>query len=99
MLYILYIFLINTIAFFMYASDKHRACYGKRRIPEWVLFASAIAGGAFGALMSMLLFHHKTQKPLFRIGVPVLLAVLCVVLYLFGYPLDILPDIDIEMFG
>ena len=99
MQYISYLFLINTIAFFLFASDKHRACYGKRRIPELVLFASALIGGSFGALMSMLLFRHKTQKPLFRIGVPVLLAVLCVALYLCGYPLNILPDIDVEMLG
>lgn len=90
-----YFFIINAIAFFVYCGDKHRAVYGLRRTPETVLFLLALAGGAFGAYMSMLMFRHKTEKPLFKIGVPVLLGVLCIVLFLLGYPLDILPDISL----
>lgn len=95
-MYILeYVFIVNVIAFFVFCNDKHRAHFGKRRIPEFLLFLLALAGGAFGAWMSMYMFGHKTVKPLFRIGVPVLFVLLCIVLYLLGYPLDVLPDITL----
>lgn len=90
-----YVFIINVLAFFIFCNDKHRAVYGKRRVPELVLFFLALAGGSFGACMSMLMFRHKTGKKLFKIGMPVMLALLCIILFLLGYPLDILPDICI----
>lgn len=89
-----YVFIVNVIAFFAFCNDKHRARFGKRRIPEFLLFLLILAGGAFGALMSMYMFRHKTEKPLFKIGGWILFLLLCIVLYLLGYPLDILPDIS-----
>lgn len=88
-------FVINVLSFFLYCNDKHRATYEKWRIPEFVLFLLAIVGGAFGAWMGMLMFHHKTDKPLFKYGVPICLVLNCIVFYLMGYPWDILPDINI----
>ncbi len=93
--YLFYLFFINSLAFFLYCNDKHRAVYGKWRIPEFLLFILALAGGAFGAMFGMLMFRHKTEKPLFKIGVPVILIVECIVLFMMGYPMDILPDINI----
>lgn len=95
MTFILYIFLINVVAFFLFCNDKHRAVFFKRRIPEFWLFATAVVGGSFGAYMAMLFFRHKTGKPLFRIGVPVLLGLLCVIMFFLGYPLNILPDVNL----
>lgn len=92
--YLLYFFIINCFTFFMYANDKHQACYGKMRWPEIVLIIFALIGGAFGALMAMLLFRHKTEKPLFKIAVPIFLIIHCVILFIMGYPADILPDIN-----
>lgn len=88
-------FIVNVLAFYLYCNDKHRATYGYWRIPEWVLFMIAFAGGSFGALMAMWLFRHKTCKRLFSIGVPVLLLVHSVILFLMGYPWNLLPDIMI----
>ena len=88
-------FVVNVLSFFLYCNDKHRAEYGKWRIPEIVLFLLAIVGGAFGAWIAMLMFHHKTNKPLFKYGVPICLVLNCIVFYLMGYPWDILPDINI----
>lgn len=95
MVWVLFIFVINSIAFFTYCNDKHRAVYGKWRIPEFVLLVLAFAGGAFGAWISMLLFRHKTDKPLFKYGVPLMLVIQCVIFYFMGYPLNILPDISL----
>jgi uncharacterized membrane protein YsdA (DUF1294 family) len=35
----------------------------------------AVVGSGLGALAGMLVFHHKTRKPLFQIGVPIALMV------------------------
>ncbi len=34
---------------------------------------SALCLGSFGSLFSMILFNHKVRRPLFYIGVPLLL--------------------------
>ena len=37
------------------------------------------AGGSVGAYLGMMVFRHKTLKPLFRLGVPVIMLVHVVV--------------------
>ena len=77
---------MNLLALILYGSDKQRARKHKRRIPERVLLAAAALGGALGALAGMLIFHHKTRKPTFRIWVPSLLAAhLVLLLILTGF--------------
>lgn len=68
------ILLINGIAFFVYGMDKQRAVRGKWRVPEKTLLGLAVLGGSLGALFGMHLFHHKTKKPKFYIGIPVILV-------------------------
>ena len=72
----IYVFsLINIITFFVYGLDKLKAVNHRWRIPEWVLLGLAVAGGSVGAYLGMQVFRHKTLKPLFRFGVPVILLV------------------------
>ncbi|MCR5821143.1 MAG: DUF1294 domain-containing protein [Bacteroidaceae bacterium] len=66
-----YLFAINIIAFFLYAEDKRFAHYGRWRIPEAVLLATAVLGGAYGAGAAMWLFRHKTRHTAFLWTVPV----------------------------
>lgn len=68
-----YLIAVNAIAFLLYGMDKSKAVHHKWRIPEKVLILSAAMGGGAGALIGMLVFHHKTRKPLFFLGVPVIL--------------------------
>ena len=65
----------NIITFFAYGLDKLKAVNHWWRIPEWVLLGLAVAGGSIGAYLGMMLFRHKTLKPLFRFGVPVIILV------------------------
>ena len=67
--------IINIITFFIYGLDKLKAVNHRWRVPEWVLLGLAAAGGSAGAYLGMLVFRHKTLKPLFRFGVPVILIV------------------------
>lgn len=46
----------------------------KRRIPERTLILTALVGGSLGVLGGMYKFRHKTQKPLFKYGVPIIIA-------------------------
>ena len=55
--------------------DKHKAKMGNRRIPENTLFAFAFLGGVVGTIAGMYIFHHKTKKPLFKIGMPLILII------------------------
>ena len=69
-----YLILINAASFLLMRADKHRAVKKRWRIPESVLMSVAALGGSFGAIMGMYTFRHKTQKPKFFVGVPLLLA-------------------------
>ena len=77
-----YLIIINIAAWLMYGLDKWKAKSGAWRIPERTLLLTALLGGSAGALAGMLLFHHKTRKPKFTVGVPVMLAAQCVILWL-----------------
>ena len=45
----------------------------RRRIPERVLFLSALLGGSAGAILGMQLFRHKTRHWYFVVGMPAIL--------------------------
>ena len=65
----------SLLALVLFGWDKLMAKLDRRRIPEATLWAAAILGGGVGATVGMRLFHHKTKKGFFHIGLP-LLAVL-----------------------
>lgn len=75
-----YLLAVNIAAWILYGLDKWKAKSGKRRISERTLLLTALAGGSAGALSGMLLFRHKTRKPRFMIGVPVMFVADCVLL-------------------
>ena len=64
------LFVLNCLTFWLFGADKRKAVYGLSRIPEAVLLLLAGIGGAYGALMGMILFRHKTRHTLFWILVP-----------------------------
>jgi len=70
-----YILLINLFAFILYGIDKRKAIKHQWRISEKVLLCIAIIGGSIGALLGMILFHHKTRHWYFRYGLPVILLI------------------------
>ena len=72
---LIYLVIINLIAFLLMAMDKSRARKHQWRIPEKTLFLSAILGGSIGAIAGMYTFHHKTKHWYFVIGMPAILIV------------------------
>jgi uncharacterized membrane protein YsdA (DUF1294 family) len=83
---IIYLGIINVIAFLMYGIDKRKAIKNRWRVKESGLLLLSIIGGGFGSLIGMRFFHHKTKKVTFKIGVPILTAISVVYLYyIFGW--------------
>ena len=46
----------------------------KLRVPESALLTISILGGSLAMLLTMLMIRHKTKKPKFMVGIPVILA-------------------------
>lgn len=65
--------LVNAAAFLLFGADKWKARHGRWRIPESTLLLLAALGGSIGALLGMKIFHHKTRKPKFYLGIPAIL--------------------------
>lgn len=64
----------NIVVFGIYGFDKFSAKLEHKRVSEKNLILFAFLLGAFGSAIGMLVFHHKTKKPKFRISVPVALV-------------------------
>lgn len=81
-----YFVIINFAAFFAFGWDKRKAKKDKWRTPEKKLIQLAAMGGSIGALIGMKVFHHKTRKMKFSVGIPLILmaqtAVIVLVIYL-----------------
>lgn len=69
---IAYLCVVNVAAFLLYGLDKQKARMNRWRIPEKVLLGVAVFGGTVGAYVGMRMFHHKTTKAKFYIGLPLI---------------------------
>ena len=67
-----YLIIINLIAIVITAHDKLAAIRQRRRVPEKTLMLISALGGALAMYLTMLVIRHKTRKPLFMIGIPVI---------------------------
>ncbi len=72
---IIYLVMINFVAFLLMGFDKRRARRQAWRIPEKTLFGSALLGGSIGAIAGMQFFRHKTRHLSFQIGMPAILII------------------------
>lgn len=67
-----YLIIINLIAIVITAHDKLAAVHHRRRVSEKGLMLISALGGAPAMYLTMLVIRHKTRKPLFMIGIPVI---------------------------
>lgn len=85
-LILIYIAVINIITFILFGMDKSKAIKHKRRIRESTLLGLSFFGGAAGGLLGMYVFRHKTRKPYFLYGLPLMLLIqILSVYYLYSY--------------
>ena len=73
--------LLNLVSFLLFGLDKWEAMHGRWRIPESTLLLSAALGGSTGAFLGMKMFHHKTRKAKFYLGVPALWIIQVILLW------------------
>ena len=78
---LLYLGVINLVTFILFGIDKYAAIKSKWRIPVANLLGFSFAGGAIGGIIAMYLFHHKTQKNYFAVGLPMMIVTQIVVLF------------------
>ena len=69
-----YFLIINFIGFFTMLYDKKLAIKHKFRVSEKSIFVLALLGGALGVYIGMYTFRHKTQKPRFYVGIPIIIV-------------------------
>lgn len=81
---IIYVLVINIIAFLAMWIDKRRAENGEWRISENGLFTLVLLGGGIGGIAGMYVFRHKTKKLKFSVGFPTILIseIVLIVYYL-----------------
>lgn len=70
---LIYLAVINLVAFAAMGFDKSRAKRHMRRVSEKALFLLALFGGSIGSLCGMYFFRHKTKHLRFQIGIPLIL--------------------------
>lgn len=71
----IYLVSINIITFIIYGYDKLQAIRNSKRIKEKTLIVLVIFGGHIGAILAMIICHHKINKPKFVWGIPILFLI------------------------
>lgn len=85
---LIYLGMINVLEFILFFIDKKFAEYNRWRIAEKTLVIISLLGGSIGGILGMYLFHHKTRKSAFNIGLPLIFIIeVALIIYLWynGY--------------
>ena len=77
----IYLLAVNALGLVIMHYDKYLAQNKKWRIPEKTLLGVAIIGGSLGCILGMYSARHKTRKPKFSIGLPVIFVAQLLLLY------------------
>ncbi len=80
---IIYLLIINVIAFLAMWIDKRKAEKGKWRISETTLLLLGVLGGSMGSMIGMYTFRHKTKKKRFTIGMPAILIIEIIIYFIY----------------
>ena len=78
----IYLLIINIFAYALMGIDKYKSKHNYYRISELFLILIALCGGSIGILFGMYCFHHKTLKPKFKFGVPIILILQIIVYFI-----------------
>ena len=78
---LIYLAVVNILTLIVFGVDKMNAKSNRQRVRIVTLLGLAFIGGSVGALIGMYVFHHKTKKAYFTVGVPLILLMQVVVLF------------------
>lgn len=79
---LIYLIVVNIAAFAVMGADKNRAQRNRWRIKETSIFALGIVGGGIGLYLGMKLFRHKTKHLKFTLGIPAIIILNAIMLWL-----------------
>lgn len=77
-IFLWYLVLINLLGYLLMYIDKRRAIKKLWRISEHNLLLVAVLGGSIGSLFGMYSFRHKTKHLKFKLGIPCIIVVQCI---------------------
>lgn len=77
-----YLIIINFIAILATVYDKRQAIKHRWRVPESTLLLLAALGGSPAMLITMRIIRHKTQHKKFMVGIPVIIILQLMAVYL-----------------
>ena len=83
--FLIYLIIVNVIAFFIAAIDKYLAKKKLKRVSEKSLFTIALIGGALCMYISMRTFRHKTRHKSFMIGLPCIIILQIALIFICNY--------------
>lgn len=78
---IVYVVVMNILGFALMGIDKSRARRKAWRISEKTLFLCSLLGGSIGSWAGMYAFRHKTRHWYFVAGMPLILAVQVIIVF------------------
>lgn len=78
----IYLIAVNLTGFALMGFDKWKARKHAWRIPEATLFIVALIGGSVGSILGMQVFRHKTRHWYFVYGMPAILLLQLVLVFL-----------------
>ncbi|WP_032122076.1 DUF1294 domain-containing protein [Clostridium amazonitimonense] len=81
-LILLYVIFLNVLGFSSMYIDKSRAKRSKWRIKESSLLLISALGGSIGSYLGMKLLRHKTRHNKFKYGIPIIILIQLIVIYL-----------------
>lgn len=85
-----FLLIVSAIGVILTVYDKIAAkAAPKRRVPEAVLVTFGALGGALPMYLTMQLIRHKTRKPKFYVGFPVMTALQAALLIVLSIRLHI----------
>ena len=81
-LFVLYLAVISAISVAITILDKRAARLHALRVPESVLLLFAALGGSVSMYVTMRIIRHKTRRPKFMVGIPVIFVLqICLILF------------------
>lgn len=83
--FIIYFSVISFITFCVTCFDKIAAKKGMWRISEKALFILALLGGSVAEYFTMRLIRHKTLHKKFMIGLPVIIIIQLILIFILIY--------------
>ena len=81
----IYLIAINLVGFITMYNDKKKSEKRQWRVPEARLFGIAIIFGSIGILSGMYTFRHKTKHIKFVIGIPLILIIQIILVFVFKF--------------